>query len=91
MTTTLHEVQQLVDQLSPLEQVRLIAYLTDRIAPVISATAPTAQSEDSWTRLEAFWQDIETLGTTTGSATEQLLADRRSRQDAIEGSDHVHS
>ncbi len=95
MSITLEAVQQLVDQLSPLDQVRLIAYLTQRIAPAletVQAPASTAeQADDAWTNLESFWQEIEHLGTSASSATEQLLADRRNRQNAIEGSDHAYS
>lgn len=93
MSITLDEVQHLAAQLSPLEQVRLIAYLTQHIAPALSTAAPgpaAAQTPDSWTKLESFWQEIEALGPTAPSATEQLLADRRSRQEGLEGRDRVH-
>lgn len=54
-TTTLHQVQQLVDQLSPLEQVKLLEYLTPRIARAIAEQprTPVADSEyqRAWTEL----------------------------------------
>ena len=94
MTITLEALQQLADQLSPLDQIQLIAHLTQRIAPVLQTVqvpAAAAQADDPWTKLESFWHEIETLGSATPSATEQLLADRRNRQHAVEGSDHVHA
>lgn len=85
MTVTLEEVQKLAAQLSPFEQVRLIAYLTQHIVPVLSAALdPVAtQTSASWKRLEAFWQEIEALGPAAPSLTEQILADRRSRQERL--------
>lgn len=95
MTITLDEVQHLAAQLSPLEQVRLIAYLTQRLAPALSAAPVSepvaAQAPDSWTKLESFWQAIEDLGPAAPSATDQLLADRRRRQEVLEGRDRVHA
>jgi hypothetical protein len=38
---TLVRAQQLVDQLTPYDQVRLLAYLTTRLAQVVSALPPT--------------------------------------------------
>ena len=51
--TTLDQVQQLVDQLTPLEQVRLLEYLAPRIARAVAAShaptpAPTDASMDAW-------------------------------------------
>ena len=39
-TTTLEQVQQLVDRLTPLEQVRLLEYLTPRIMQAIADVQP---------------------------------------------------
>jgi hypothetical protein len=39
--STLAQAQQLVDQLTPHDQVRLLAYLTTRLAQVITALPPT--------------------------------------------------
>ena len=36
---------------------------------------------DTWAQLESFWQAIEAPGPAAPSATAQLLADRRSRQE----------
>jgi hypothetical protein len=38
--STLDQVQQLVDQLTPHEQVRLLAYLTSRLAQVVTTMQP---------------------------------------------------
>jgi len=46
-TSTLLEVQQLIDQLSPLEQVRLLEYLTPRIRQTVSAMQPAYTSEEN--------------------------------------------
>jgi hypothetical protein len=93
MTTTLDTVQELADQLSPVEQVQLIAYLTQRLVPTLSAaasyTAPK-QSDERWDNLELFWKSLEELGAGAPSATEQLFADRSSRQASVENGGHVH-
>ncbi len=48
MSITLEAVQQLVDQLSPLDQVRLIAYLTQRMAPALETVqAPASTAEQA--------------------------------------------
>ncbi len=39
--STLDQVQRLVDQLTPLEQVRLLEYLAPRIARVVAGSGPT--------------------------------------------------
>jgi hypothetical protein len=38
--TTLEQVQQLVDHLTPLDQVRLLTYLTPRIAQLVESVYP---------------------------------------------------
>lgn len=40
LMTTLEQVQQLVDRLTPLEQVRLLEYLTPRIAQAVAGVQP---------------------------------------------------
>jgi hypothetical protein len=51
--TTLDQVQRLVDDLTPLDQVRLLAYLTPRIAQSVtsmylSTSAPTSSDTTGW-------------------------------------------
>jgi hypothetical protein len=51
--TTLDQVQRLVDHLSPLDQVRLLAYLTPRIAQnvtsmYLSSSTPTSNHTVAW-------------------------------------------
>ena len=51
--TTLDQVQRLVDQLTPFDQVRLLEYLTPRIARVVASVqhiAPTSSltGADTW-------------------------------------------
>ncbi len=52
---TLDHVQQLVDQLSPLEQVKLLEYLSSRIARAVAQqqtpTVARSQYEDAWAEL----------------------------------------
>jgi hypothetical protein len=54
-TATLDQVQQLVDQLSPLEQVKLLEYLTPRIARAVVQQSGTSvahtQYQDAWAEL----------------------------------------
>ncbi len=52
---TLDQVQQLVDQLSPLEQVKLLEYLAPRIAQAVVQQSGTpaahAEHQSAWTEL----------------------------------------
>ena len=62
----LAQAHQLVDQLTPHDQVRLLAYLTTRLARVITALPPTpggtlAEPADVW---ETFFQLGEMLAAT---------------------------
>jgi len=72
----LTEAQRLVDQLMPHDQVRLLAYLTMRLAHVVN-TLPPAQSgtlpepSDSW---KTFFQLGELLAATDTPACETLTA-----------------
>jgi hypothetical protein len=80
---TLVQAQQLVDQLTPHDQVRLLAYLTTRLAQVVSALPPTPgatppEASDVW---ETFFQLGEMLAATDtperGTLTAAVLAMRR--------------
>jgi hypothetical protein len=68
--------QQLVDQLTPHDQVRLLAYLTTRLAQVVSALPPTPgttppEPAEIW---ETFFQLGETLAATDTPERETLTA-----------------
>ena len=72
----LAQVQQLVDQLSPHEQVRLLAYLTTRLAQVITALPPmpggiSSEPSDAW---ETFFQLGDMLVATDTPEHETLTA-----------------
>jgi hypothetical protein len=73
---TLAQAQQLVDQLTPHDQVRLLAYLTTRLAQVVSAFPPTPsgtspETSDVW---ETFFQLGEMLAATDTPEHETLTA-----------------
>ncbi len=44
--STLEQAQQLADHLTPLDQVRLLAYLTSRIARIVEAVYPAMSTAD---------------------------------------------
>jgi hypothetical protein len=72
----LAQAQQLVDQLTPHDQVRLLAYLTTRLAQVVSALPPTPggtspETLDVW---ETFFQLGEMLAATDTPERETLTA-----------------
>jgi hypothetical protein len=74
--TVLAQAQQLVDQLTPHDQVRLLAYLTTRIARVVTALPPTPrgippETSDTW---ETFFQLGEILTATDTPGRETLTA-----------------
>ena len=74
--STLAQAQQLVDQLTPHDQVRLLAYLTTRLAQVVSALPPTpgptpSDPSDVW---ETFFQLGEMLAATDTPERETLTA-----------------
>lgn len=74
--STLVQAQQLVDQLTPHDQVRLLAYLTTRLARVVTALQPTPggappETSDVW---ETFFQLGETLVATDTPEHETLTA-----------------
>jgi hypothetical protein len=74
--STLAQAQQLVDQLTPHDQVRLLAYLTTRLAQVVIALPPITSTTppepaDAW---ETFFQLGETLAATDTPERETLTA-----------------
>jgi hypothetical protein len=74
--STLAQAQQLVDQLTPHDQVRLLAYLTTRLAQVVSALPPTPgaippEPADVW---ETFFQLGDMLAATDSPERETLTA-----------------
>jgi len=92
MTISLDDVQHLADQLSPLDQVRLIEHLARQIAPAFAETsdAPaTVSDEDAWAKLARLREELATLPTDR-LASEQLTADRAERQLILEGAGRVH-
>ena len=96
MMITLDNVQHLADQLSPLDQVRLIEHLSRKIAPALtSAAAPSAaeSNEDAWAKLARLREEYRQLGPVSSSPAEQLEADRRERDAMLMGraADDVHA
>ena len=92
MTITLDDVQHLADQLSPLDQVRLIEHLSQQIAPTLAGTAAAAANagaDDAWTKLAQLREELAALPAER-LASEQLAADRTERQALLEGTGHVH-
>ena len=74
--STLAQAQQLVDQLSPPDQVWLLAYLTTRLAQVVSVLPPTpggtsTETLDLW---ETLFQLGESLAATDTPERETLMA-----------------
>jgi len=74
--STLAQAQRLVDQLSPHDQVRLLAYLTTRLAQVVTVLQPTEggtspEPSDVW---ETFFQLGEMLAATDTPERETLTA-----------------
>ena len=93
MTISLDDVQHLVDQLSPLDQVRLIEYLSRQIAPALATTPATptvAGDEDAWAKLARLREELAALPADR-LASEQLAADRAERQALQEGAGRVHA
>ncbi|HEY3230557.1 MAG TPA: hypothetical protein VGJ87_15140 [Roseiflexaceae bacterium] len=91
MTITLDDVQHLADQLSPLDQVRLIEHLSRQIAPALAPPdAPaSAGAEDAWAKLARLREELATLPADR-LASEQLATDRAERQAMLEGAGRVH-
>lgn len=94
MTISLDHVQQLADQLSPLDQVRLIEHLSRQIAPALADAAPApSRDEDAWAKLARLREEFRQLGPVSPSPAEQLEADRRERDAMVMGraADNVHA
>jgi hypothetical protein len=80
--TTLDQVQQLADQLTPLDQARLIEHLTERIVELLTAQEPEEPTEtltsDPW---EHFFETLDAIApgpwVSGRTATEELMAMRR--------------
>jgi len=93
MTITLDDVQHLADQLSPLDQVRIIEHLSRQIAPALAPPpdAPAhAGAEDAWAKLARLREELAALPADR-LASEQLAADRAERQAMLEGAGRVHA
>ena len=74
--STLAHAQQLVDQLTPHDQVRLLAYLTTRLAQVVTGLQSTEvgtlpEASDAW---ETFFQLGDMLAATDTPERETLTA-----------------
>ena len=96
MTITLDDAQHLVDQLSPLDQLRLIEYLSRQIAPALAGpptTPANTGAEDAWAKLARLREEFRQLGPVSPSPAEQLEADRRERDAMLMGraADDVHT
>jgi len=82
-SATLNHVQQLVDQLSPMEQAKLLEYLTPRIARALTqqqaATSATGvQHQDAWAELFRVGDIIAASDTTDApTLTTAVLSMRR--------------
>jgi hypothetical protein len=63
MMISLDHVQRLADQLSPLDQVRLIEHLSRRIVVVLTTLDTPAQvaSEDAWAKLAQLREELAAL------------------------------
>jgi len=63
MTISLDHVQRLADQLSPLDQVRLIEHLSRRIALALATLDAPAQAggEDVWAKLAQLREELAAL------------------------------
>jgi hypothetical protein len=88
--TTLDDVQRLADQLSPLDQARLMEYLVQRIVPVVAAAQPVAtapNTTDAWARWDAFRAEFHRTYPDAPSIAAQLDADRRTRDAVLTGRD----
>ena len=88
MTITLDDVQHLADQLSRLDQVRLIEHLSGQIAPALAPPAEASANvgaEDAWAKLARLREELAALPADR-LASEQLAADRAERQALLEGS-----
>jgi hypothetical protein len=63
---TLDQAQRLVDQLTPVDQVRLLAYVASRVAQVFppsSTAAARPQAADAWERFFAIGEELAATDT----------------------------
>ncbi len=58
--STLEQVQRLADHLTPLDQVRLLAYLTSRIARIVESVYPAMSTTDPNDTMA--WQEFFQIG-----------------------------
>lgn len=82
-TPTLADVLPLVEQLTPDDKLRLIAciipHLRSSIPPALAPAAP-----DAWQRLAQLRADIAARLPDAAAYADQVEADRRTRQEALE-------
>ena len=78
---TLDQVQQLVDQLTPVDQVRLLAYVASRVAQVFPTSLTSAdkpEAVDAWARLFELGEELAATDTPErDTLTAAVLAMRR--------------
>ena len=78
---TLDQAQRLVDQLTPVDQVRLLAYVASRVAqvfPTSSTVADRPEPVDAWERLFELGEELAATDTPEcETLTEAVLAMRR--------------
>ena len=78
---TLDQVQRLVDQLTPVDQVRLLAYVASRVAQVFPASSTAVdgpEAVDAWERFFEVGEELATTDTPEGETlTAAVLAMRR--------------
>lgn len=79
--STLDQAQRLVDQLTPSDQVRLLAYLASRLARVVPRQPPALSAPEAADAWETFFRLGEALATTDTpeceTLTKAVLAMRR--------------
>lgn len=78
---TLDQAQRLVDQLTPVDQVRLLAYVASRVALKFPASSPSSEQPEAVDVWQKFFELGEELTATDTSEcdtlTEAVLAMRR--------------
>jgi hypothetical protein len=71
---TLDQAQRLVDQLTPVDQVRLLAYVASRVAQVFPATSTAAERPEPVDAWERFFELGEELAATDSPECDTLTA-----------------
>ena len=78
---TLDQAQQLVDQLTPVDQVRLLAYVANRVAQVFPSSLTVGdkpKTVDAWEKLFELGENLAATDTPEGDTlTASVLAMRR--------------